>query len=652
MLEISLKDPLHIQLDTENWDYLRHVTEHFSHYVDGYKFMDLWKSGAWDGRISLFKKQDRTLPYGLTLELIKYTKREWPELTYTLSDSVKKLFVGIRPEYQKDLLYEPYDYQDDCISSCLKTSKGIIRSATACHAKGDRVLMYDGFYKNIENIVIGDYVIGKDGKPKKVLDTFSGIDNLYKIKPKNNRKPITVTGNHLLHLGHTGSRKKDVIDNISVVDYMSKGNDYKHTSKLLYFENYACIKKNNIDCNLSPYFIGLYLGDGHDYQCAITNKDPECIEHVKEEAEKLGMNVISKGILHKIIGSRQKRNIVYSEFDKIGITFKWNGGLKCGDRFIPNILFQQDVDYRKELLAGLIDSDGSLTNGVYYEFTSKSNKLRDDVERLSISLGLPCSVSDKVINGCVYYRAYIMGNIAKIPVRIARKKPTRISNTNSYRSGFTVESLGEGDFYGIQVEDSLYITESGMITHNSGKSIMISYIVRQLMETENCKNGIIIVPSVGLVTQFYEDMRDYGIDMSKIGRVGDNWKEWDNPMVISTWQSLNNVRHYMERMDTVIVDECFDGDTLIKTDNGYEKIKDLVIGDIVISYNIDNKKYEEDVVEKVYENMTVSSEDKMYKLEFDNGGILKVTGNHKILTSDGYIRADELTEDHDVISFS
>lgn len=561
-VKMELNDPLHVRIDTENWAYLNKVKEHFRYYVDGYKFMDKYKSGQWDGKIGLMDSLKRTIPYGLLLELIKYHKREWSDVPYTISPEVKSLFVGIKPEYKKDLKFTPYDYQDDCISACLKTSKGIIRSATACHAKGDKVLMHDGFYKKIEDIRVGEYVIGKDGNPKKVLRLYKGEDGLYKIIPKNNRKPITVTGNHLLHLGFTnrgGKYKKKyntgTINNISVVDYMSQSKWYKHLSKLVYLDTEACFTQETIDCNLTPYFIGLYLGDGCDYSCAVTNEDEECIGYIKEESLSLNMKVRSDGIQHKMIGSIHKRNIVYREFDKIGIHFKWNGGLKCGDRFIPNILFRQPVEYRKELLAGLIDLDGSLTNETYYEFTSKSKQLRDDVERLSISLGLACSVSDRLINNCIYYRVRIMGNISKIPVKIERKKPTRTSNTNAYRSGFTVEFLGDGEFYGIQVEDSLYVTESGMITHNSGKSLMISYVVKALQEQNMINNGIIVVPSIGLVTQFYEDMEEYGIDMSLVGRVGDKWKEWDNPLVISTWQSLNNVRHQMERMDCVIIDE-------------------------------------------------------------------------------------------------
>lgn len=131
MIHFELKDPLNIRIDTDDYDYLRDIKEHLSYHVDGYRFMPAYKCGSWDGKISLYNAVDRSLPYGLLLETLKWHKREWNDKKYILSDDVKRIFQGIRPNYSKSLAFEPYEYQDDCISACLKTSKGIIRSATA-----------------------------------------------------------------------------------------------------------------------------------------------------------------------------------------------------------------------------------------------------------------------------------------------------------------------------------------------------------------------------------------------------------------------------------------------------------------------------------------------------------------------------------------
>lgn len=89
----------------------------------------------------------------------------------------------------------------------------------------------------------------------------------------------------------------------------------------------------------------------------------------------------------------------------------------------------------------------------------------------------------------------------------------------------------------------------------SGKSLIVSYISKILYDNGLSDKQIIIVPSLQLVGQFYDDMIDYGIDASLLGRVGAKWKEFDNPITISTWQSLQRRKSLMKDYTTVIIDE-------------------------------------------------------------------------------------------------
>lgn len=88
----------------------------------------------------------------------------------------------------------------------------------------------------------------------------------------------------------------------------------------------------------------------------------------------------------------------------------------------------------------------------------------------------------------------------------------------------------------------------------SGKSIIIAYIIKTIHENRNNKS-LIIVPSIGLVEQFYNDLIEYGIDENLLGKVTANKKEWDTDITISTWQSLQNNHDKLENYQTVFVDE-------------------------------------------------------------------------------------------------
>ena len=52
-----------------------------------------------------------------------------------------------------------------------------------CFGKGTRVIMSDYSIKNIEDIKVGEFVLGIDGKPKEVMRTCTGIDDLYLVDP-------------------------------------------------------------------------------------------------------------------------------------------------------------------------------------------------------------------------------------------------------------------------------------------------------------------------------------------------------------------------------------------------------------------------------------------------------------------------------------
>jgi len=59
----------------------------------------------------------------------------------------------------------------------------MIEAQIFCFEKGTKVMMGDAFIKNIEDIQIGDYVMGADGKPKKVLKLPRGRGQMYYVKP-------------------------------------------------------------------------------------------------------------------------------------------------------------------------------------------------------------------------------------------------------------------------------------------------------------------------------------------------------------------------------------------------------------------------------------------------------------------------------------
>lgn len=176
---------------------------------------------------------------------------------------------------------------------------------------------------------------------------------------------------------------------------------------------------------------------------------------------------------------------------------------------------------------------------------------------------------------------------------------------------------------------------------------------------------IVVVPNKSLVSQTEEDYINCGLD---VGVYFGDRKELGKTHTICTWQSLNildkktkdseeledivTLAQFCEGVSAIIVDECLSGDTLITTPSGKVKIKELKPGDTVINLNEITNEYKEDTIVKVHQNLVKSNSEDMYRLEFDNGMSIEVTGNHEVLTSTGWVRADQLTSEMEIIDIN
>lgn len=187
---------------------------------------------------------------------------------------------------------------------------------------------------------------------------------------------------------------------------------------------------------------------------------------------------------------------------------------------------------------------------------------------------------------------------------------------------------------------------------SSGKSLMIYNIIRCIRK-QNYKNILLIVPNIMLVDQMYDDFTDYGYeDMEhEVERLGGGHEAYfDKPVLISTWQSLQNKENdFFEKYDALFVDECVSEKTLIRTPFGDKKITEIRKGDLVVSYNIEKNIFENKKVLDTFINHTSSKSAKMYRIELENGRKIELTGNHPVYTTNrGWVKAENLTEQDDI----
>lgn len=478
----------------------REIASMLSYRVAGAEHSDAFKGHRWDGRSSFFDFPTSTFPAGFVHPVhsflvkkgyrVQLVRKAVPE---PLGPSVKECDATI-DSFGGD---PRYSYQVDTIERLERYGMMIARCATGCHAKGTEILMYDGTLKKVEDVVVGDALMGPDSRPRNVMALHRGREEMFEIVPTRYGESFVVNRGHILSLEQTKlpDSRLESVDNgrwieVTVGEYLDADKTFRHTHKLhrsrgIEFENDAILP-------VEPYLLGLLLGDGHlrtGGAPAITSADDEIADYLKDWACRNEMHVTASGKsgtaakTYTLVGYRRGDTFSSAEAyrrrgNPLGKTLEALGlnGLKSDTKIVPSIYKTASRQERLDLLAGLLDTDGHLSNDGF-DFVTKSPQLGRDVAFVARSLGFGVSVTVKVLsggryNGSTYSRVHIAGNTDKIPTRIARKRADpRRQKKDVCLSGFSVRSVGEGDHYGFEVdEDNLYLMGDFTIAHNSGKS--------------------------------------------------------------------------------------------------------------------------------------------------------------------------------------
>ena len=142
------------------------------------------------------------------------------------------------------------------------------------------------------------------------------------------------------------------------------------------------LKLPDVDLPIAPYFLGVWLGDGSSYNNQITTADPALIT----EIEKDGYTV----------RSLKSHPYLYAVDDEHGKAVnRWQPGMTgrlralglLRNKHIPTIYLRSSEPQRRALLAGLLDTDGTVSHTGAIEFTTTSPRLAQDVFELACSLG-------------------------------------------------------------------------------------------------------------------------------------------------------------------------------------------------------------------------------------------------------------------------
>jgi DNA-directed RNA polymerase beta subunit len=409
------------------------------------------------------------------------------------------------------------------------------------------ILMWNGTCKLAKNIIIGDILVNDLGNPTEVRTTCSGFKNMYNIIPdKPNFLKHTVTDNHILTLklrGHKSIRLSNRIDrkNTHVVKYFNREDQKfqeKHFNSLneakefinkfddddtidITIENYLKLNKKTKDnlvifktnsihwpkkeVEMDPYLLGMWLGDGLSSGCGFAlnyKTDHETLVYWENWARENGA-IIKQGkrynfsIVSKINKEAQENGLCnrVEEAPLKKYLRKYN---LLNNKHIPNEYITNDRETRLKVLAGLIDTDGSVrANGHEIRICQgpTNYQIIEDAYTISMSLGFSCGIKEgtsqwtdeksKEKKFSTYKELTITGDkIYEIPTLLPRKKlnpiedETLIIRNKSFMcSKFNLKEVGIGPYVGWQLNDKRgrFCLKDGLAVHNTpeGQSVGI-----------------------------------------------------------------------------------------------------------------------------------------------------------------------------------
>ena len=368
-----------------------------------------------------------------------------------------------------------------------------------CFDPNTPILLWDGTIKKAADIIVGDYLIDDEGNSVRVKSTCSGEKMMYEVvQHKNNFMNYTVTDNHILTLkvrNHKYIRKnKDkvrlewfdkkelkykykTINNIEELDKFASSIDDDNViditieqylslpekvQKQLYTFKSGGINWETKDVVLDPYILGMWLGDGLSKGYGFITADKELLdEWIKWGVDNDATITKSKhkyryNISSTINNTQTEISCSCNKSEQAPLKkllAKYN---LVNNKHIPLDYLTNDRKIRLSLLAGLIDTDGSVrANGHEIRICQgePNYKIIYDAEFLARSLGFSCHLNDGTcsytVNGEKRKKPYkeltITGkNLYEIPTVLPRKKLNKCNDsTHEKRADSTLLSSFE-----------------------------------------------------------------------------------------------------------------------------------------------------------------------------------------------------------------
>ena len=356
------------------------------------------------------------------------------------------------------------------------------------HPLHERILTPNGW------VACGDLKVGQSvctpfGVPSKIVNIFDhkGLA-IYKVT-MNDGRVLFCDENHLWSIRAAKqlekySRHHDPRRNLSTIS-MSELIDRYKGGKKTYIPIPDAQDFPAKEYLIPPYTMGVLIGDGcltdkawvNSTSFVISNTESDIIERVKEEngCERLYRNGQTPTVLFYTPKAKEYRDYCRN----IGLaTYSYN-------KFIPQEYLFGSVGQRKQLLFGLMDTDGHIDNKGRMSFSTTSTRLAHDFVDLCRSLGMVARISvdnriDKYTSGVAYDITISTKECVASSKKHLKKYTNWINNSSLSKKDYKhvyvkrIEYIDHDDSRCISIDDPmhLYIAGDYVTTHNTFGAVL------------------------------------------------------------------------------------------------------------------------------------------------------------------------------------